>query len=60
MLVYCLNKNLDGQKILQDIQNLISKSPQNKDLILVIKVQEIGVDNNNLIPKIEYKPETSL
>jgi hypothetical protein len=60
MLAYCLNKNLDGQKILQDIQKLISKSPQNKDLILVIKVQEVGVDNNNLIPKIEYKPETSL
>jgi hypothetical protein len=60
MLAYSLNKNLDGQKILHDIQNLISKSPQNKDLILVIRVQEVGVDNNNLIPKIEYKPETNL
>jgi len=61
MLAYSLNKNLDGQKILQDMQNLISKyNTKDNNFVLVIQVKEVVVDNNSFIPKIEYKPEETL
>lgn len=60
ILAYSLNKEIDGQQILRDIQSLISNGPKNKDLILVIKVKEVSIDINELIPKIEYKSETKV
>jgi hypothetical protein len=61
MLAYSLNKNLDGQKILQDMQSLVSKyNTKDNNFVLVIQVKEVVVDNNSFIPKIEYKPEETL
>lgn len=56
MLAYRLDQQIDGNKLLNDIQKLISKSiKQNVESYLIIRVQEISYTNNNLIPKIEYK-----
>jgi hypothetical protein len=57
MLAYCLNKNLDSQKLLQDIQNLVNKHNQepNNQLILTIRVVKINQETVEHIPKLEYK-----
>jgi hypothetical protein len=55
MLAYLLNKNLDGQKLLQDIQNLINKTTSAKDRILIVQIKEIDQDSTAHIPKIEHK-----
>jgi hypothetical protein len=56
MLAYSLNKNIDAQKVFEDITNLINKTVEpNKNYVLVIRLQEINLDNHDLIPKIEYK-----
>jgi hypothetical protein len=58
MLAYKLNINhqIDGNRLLQNIQELIQKSvvDADKEYILVIKVQNIGYDDNSAIPKLEY------
>jgi hypothetical protein len=56
MLAYTLNKQLDGNKILLDIQNLINQYDSgNNEKILVIQIKEIVNDSNAHIPKLEYK-----
>jgi len=56
MLAYTLNKQLDGNKILLDIQNLINQYDSgNNEKILVIQIKEIIGDSNAHIPKLEYK-----
>lgn len=58
MLAYVLDKPIDGNKLLQDIQNLIQKqNGSGVPMILVIKLQEIVSDSTSHIPKLEYKPE---
>lgn len=58
MLAYNLNKQIEGQKILSDIQKLVSShnGPKN-NLVLVIQLKNSIPDNSSEIPKIEYKPE---
>lgn len=58
MLAYCLNKNVNGENLLKDIQKLIdSKSKDNTtNLVLVIDVKEISQESTQHIPKIEYHP----
>lgn len=53
-LYYKLNKQLDGAKLLQDIQKLIT-STNNKEGILYIDIKTISYENNGPIPKLEYK-----
>lgn len=56
MLVYKLNQNIDGAKLLNDIQKLVTKhSGSDKELLLIIKTQEISYIDDSNIPKIEYK-----
>jgi hypothetical protein len=58
MIYYKLDKNLSGEKILQDIQKLIAKNNNNNngELILVISVKQIiNYSGDSLIPKLEYK-----
>lgn len=58
MLAYTLDKPIDGNKLLQDIQNLIQKQNSSEvQMILVIKLQEIVSDSTSHIPKLEYKPD---
>jgi hypothetical protein len=57
MLAYVLNKTIDSQKILADIQNLINNFPKepSDSLVLTIKLVKIEQDTSSFIPKIEYK-----
>jgi hypothetical protein len=56
MLAYCLNKSIDGNKLLQDIQNLIQRQSGSSDsMVLVIKVQNISSNSTAHILKLEHK-----
>lgn len=58
MICYKLDKNIDGNKILQDIQKLISKNSNenNEEIILVISIKKItNHSGDSLLPKLEYK-----
>jgi hypothetical protein len=57
MLAYCLDKNIDSQKLLRDIQNLINsytKQPQDS-LILTVRIIKVEQDTTEHIPKLEHK-----
>lgn len=58
MLVYKLGQsNINGEKLLNDIQNLINKhQPKDADLLLCITIKSVSYTDTSLIPKIEYKP----
>jgi hypothetical protein len=61
MLAYSLNHDIDSNKLLHDIQNLVSKTiSPDKQFVLVVRVQEVTLDNTSLIPKIEYNSESNL
>ena len=58
MIAYVLDKDIPGEKILQDIQNLIAKfksGSQDKIPILYIDIRTISHDDTSIIPKIEHK-----
>jgi len=57
MLAYALNKTIDSQKLLMDIQNLINNYPKepNDSLVLSIRITKIEQDTSEHIPKLEYK-----
>lgn len=58
MLSYVLNKQIDGQKIISDIQDLVSKhnidSSESENHILVIQIKKISYTSDNHILKITY------
>ena len=60
MIAYCLNKEIDGQSLLNNIQRLIhQKITETQDassLVLVIEVKQISQTTTDHIAKIEYKP----
>lgn len=56
MLAYSLNKDLNGNKILSDLQKLIDKHRITSSSLLVIQIREICSEVSEHIPKIEYKP----
>ena len=54
-LYYTLDKNLNGESILQDIQRLIQKNNNGSQAyVLTISLQPITTVTNELIPKLEY------
>lgn len=57
MLAYVLDKEINGEKILKDIQKLVVKFKQQSDSvpILHISIRTISQEDNGLIPKLEYK-----
>ncbi len=57
MLAYKLNSQIDGEKLLKSIQQLVQKSvvDQSKEYLLIIKIENIAYDENSAIPKLEYK-----
>lgn len=56
MLVYKLNQQINGNKLLDDIQKFVSKNAKpDKENLLVIRIQEVSYSDDNFIPKIEYK-----
>jgi hypothetical protein len=57
MLAYSLHQQINGEKLLQDIKNMIQKEARpNVSLMLVIKLQEITSESTCHILKIEHKP----
>lgn len=57
MIYYRLDKELSGQKILEDLQKLISNY-NSKDSVLVISVKKIiDYNGDSLLPKLEYHPQ---
>ena len=61
MLAYSLNKNLDGNKVVQDIVKFLQKIPQDtlQNSILKISLEKItDYTGDNPLPKIEYKETT--
>lgn len=59
MIAYSLNNNISLEKLGNDIQSYLNKykreNPEDKDLILVIKIQKVAQETNELIPKLEFK-----
>lgn len=61
MLYYTLGKNIDGNKMLQEIQKLLNKYPPEElvSKVLIIKLENITEYNaDSLMPKIEYIPNS--
>ncbi len=57
-LYYTLNKNLNGEVILRDIQEIIQKNlGDGGEYILVISLKPVTSTTNELIPKLEYIKE---
>jgi hypothetical protein len=54
LISYSLNKKIDGQKLLRDIQELLNKNNLDNK-ILVISLADITKDDYEVIPKITYK-----
>lgn len=59
MIAYSLNNSISLEKLGNDIQSYLNKykkeNPEDKDLILVIKIQKVAQETNELIPKLEFK-----
>lgn len=57
MLAYKLSNNIDGNKLISDIQKLITKSvTPDKEYLLVIKIVSIDYNDDAAIPKLTYAP----
>ena len=50
-----LNKQIDANRLLQQIQNLINKTSVTPDSILQIYILSVGYDDLEIMPKLEYK-----
>jgi hypothetical protein len=50
-----LNKQIDANRLLQQIQNLINKTSVTPDSILQISILSVGYDDLEIMPKLEYK-----
>jgi hypothetical protein len=54
-----LNYQIDTNKFLKSVHNLIKSYGDTKDCILKIEILKISQEDGNLIPKIEYKSNDS-
>lgn len=60
-LAYSLNKNISAEKIIKDIQNIVSKIPQDEitNSVLVVSLQKItNYAGDSLLPKITYEGDS--
>jgi hypothetical protein len=58
MIVYKLNQSINGEKILNDIQKLVSEIPldsKSENLLLVISLKTISLTDTSHIKKLEHK-----
>lgn len=59
MIAYSLNNQISLEKLGSDIQSYLNRykndNPEDKDLMLVIKIQKVAKETNELIPKLEFK-----
>lgn len=55
VLAYKLNQQINTEKLLQSIQKMVHKdADQNKEYLLIIKLQEISYNDDTSIPKLEH------
>lgn len=60
MIVYNLNKNISAEKIINDINQLVSRAENLPNKVLVIKLQDItDYSGDSLLPKLCFNPETN-
>lgn len=59
MLYYVLNKNIEGEKILKDIEKLVHNFTKNNKTddapVLCISLKTISYNDHTMIPKLEHK-----
>lgn len=57
-LYYNLKNNISAEKLVKDIQSMVTSAAQNnksEDLILHIEIRTVTNNDHSLIPKLEYK-----
>jgi hypothetical protein len=50
-----LNKNIDPNILINNIQNMLSKHGNTTNCVMKIEIVKIAQDDNIMIPKLEYK-----
>lgn len=50
-----LNQNIDGNILLNKIQNMLLKHGDITNCVMKIEIVKIGQYDNSMIPKLEYK-----
>ena len=56
MLAYKLDKNISPEKLINDINQMLSKESGDKSqMILVVSLKHLSQEDVSLIPKLEYK-----
>ena len=56
MIAYVLNKDISQNKLILDINKLLSKYNLNeRTYVLVVRVEPIESSNDSYIPKLEHK-----
>jgi hypothetical protein len=59
MLAYVLRDNIDGSKLIKDIQDLINSTlKNNNNLTHILKIDIVSIisDDTNIIPKLTHNP----
>jgi|688.fasta_scaffold131132_3 hypothetical protein len=56
-IYFKLDKKIDPNKLLQELQKLINRSEVNENSIIEISIKNIAYDDTEIIPKLEYKNE---
>lgn len=57
-LYYVLNKNINIEKLSNDINSLIQKFIQQnggENLLLSVEIKKINLETNSLVPKLDHK-----
>lgn len=56
MLAYRLDKNIDSEKLVNDINKMLSKESGDKSqMVLVVSLKHLSQESVCLIPKLEHK-----
>lgn len=56
MLAYRLDKNIDSEKLANDINRMLSKESGDKSqMVLVVSLKHLSQESVCLIPKLEHK-----
>ena len=55
MIYIKLDKNIDANKLLKEVENLIKQQKDVSECILKVEVCKITQESNEQIPKLEYK-----
>lgn len=54
-IYFKLDKQINGNELLQKIQQLISSSSIDENSIIEITIKNVAYDDHSMIPKLDYK-----